>query len=113
MEDKKFISELEECILANSSENLETPKYTSDELAEIYLNGDYDQMLSEELMNDDDEDDEEIVQVIYIDDSNFAKLDPEEMKVFFEGLTKILGANPYTTDEVERFITQLGKKQKD
>lgn len=111
MEEKKpFISELEECIMAGTSSPNYTPKYTSEELAEKYLNGEYDEIESEEYYEGYD-DEEDLVQVIYIDDANFSKLDPVEIKSFIKNLSIILGTSPYSEDEINRFISQCRKSK--
>lgn len=119
MDHNTFLSELERCILANSSSPPElTPTYSSDELAEMYLNGEFNEADGDEYdpeydpENDDDEDDEDLIQIIYIDDSNFAKLGEDEIKSFIHNLSTILGAEPYSEDEIKKFIAQ-SKKPKD
>lgn len=123
MDHTQFISELERCILANSSSPPEAkaPTYSSAELANMYLNGDFNQIddpdfLAEhgyEIVEDEDDgdgdDEEDLIQVIYIDDSNFSKLDPEDLKNFINHLTTILGVNPYSEDEVNKIISQCKK----
>lgn len=117
MDHNAFISELERCILADSSSPPElTPTYSSDELAEMYLNGEFNDVDESEYDSEydsvDGEDDEDLIQIIYIDDSNFAKLDEEEIKNFIHSLSTILGAEPYSEEEVKKFISQ-SKKPKD
>lgn len=109
-EQKPFISELEECILAGTSSPNHTPKYTSEELAEKYLNGEYDEVLDEYYDEDGDDEDEDLIQVIYIDDDNFSKLEESEIKDFINSLSVILGASPYSEDEIKQFISKCKKK---
>ena len=121
MDHEKFLSELERCILANSSsppEDNHKPKYSSDDLARMYLSGNFGEIdenefdengYSEVSEDEIDEDEEDLIQVIYIDDSNFSKLDPEEIKSFITHLSTILGTNPYSEDEINKIITQCKK----
>ena len=116
MDHDNFLSELERCILANSSSppGLLPTSYSSDDLASMYLNGDFDPEEDEDYYSEEDleEEDEDIIQVIYIDDSNFSKLDPEEIKAFINNLSTILGVDAYSEEEIARFIEQC-KKPKD
>ncbi|MCK9532746.1 MAG: hypothetical protein M0R77_19865 [Gammaproteobacteria bacterium] len=116
MDHDNFLSELERCILANSSSppDLLPKSYSSDDLASMYLNGDFDPEEDEVYYSEEDleEEDEDIIQVIYIDDSNFSKLDPEEIKAFINNLSTILGVDAYSEEEIARFIEQC-KKPKD
>lgn len=120
MDDNEFLSELERCILANSSSPTETnsTSYSSEDLASMYLNGEYNEIDEDELDEngyhevsdeemDDDEDDQ--IQIIYIDDTNFNKLDPDQIKTFISQLSIILGVSPYSDDEVNKFIAQCKK----
>lgn len=121
MDHDKFLSELERCILANSSSPPEVKQpttFSSDQLASMYLNGEFNEIDEDEFSEhgysevDEDEyneDEEDLIQVIYIDDSNFAKLDPEELKNFISHLTTILGVSPYSEDEVNKIINQAKK----
>lgn len=121
MEHEPFLSELERCILANSSSppEITQTKYSSSELAEMYLNGEFNLINEEEFdehgyseVDEDEEgynEDEDMLQIIYIDDSNFSKLDPDQIKDFINHLTTILGVSPYSEDEVSKFINQRKK----
>lgn len=113
MDQSNFLSELERCILANSSSPPE-PKvtHTADDLATMYLNGEFDPDYDTIEDYDEEDDDEDIVQIVYIDDSNFSKLDPEEIKSFINSLSTILGTDAYTEEEINKFIQQC-KKHKD
>lgn len=118
MEKTEFLSELERCIIANSSSppEMRPTSYSSDDLASMYLNGEFDPEddyeYDEESEDGEGDDDEDMIQVIYIDDSNFSKLDPEEIKAFIHNLSTILGVDAYSEDEINRFIQQC-KKPKD
>lgn len=114
MDHNDFLSELERCILANSSSppELIPSSYSSDDLATMYLNGEFDpdeedyEGFEEE---DIDGEDEDLIQIIYIDDSNFSKLTPEELRSFIQNLSVILGADPYSEDEINKIIEQCRK----
>ena len=115
MDHKNFLSELERCILANSSSppDLLPTSYSSDDLATMYLNGDFDPEEDYEGYEEEDlDEDEDLIQIIYIDDSNFAKLNPDEIKSFIQSLSTILGVDAYSEEEINQIIEQC-KKAKD